>query len=337
MDSLTQLTLGAAVAVATLGRHSPHKTKLVAAGAILGTLPDLDVLLDYGDVVSNMVLHRAQSHAVFYQTLLAPLFAYLAAIFCRQRQYYWRWLLATWLIFISHSAIDAMTVYGTQLALPFNNQPYAVGSIFIIDPLYTLPLLFGVGLFLQRQHTPAGYRANMLGIALSSAYLLWTVAAQWQVSQIIKQALTAQQLNYQQLLVTPAPLNTLLWRIVVITEYGYAEGFYSLLDADNSLTLHHVATDPTLKARYQQLKSVQQLAAFSRGFYNLRQQNGQLLLTDLRMGQEGSYAFEFVIDSTSGMPLAQLPMRHNSETALPWLWRRALGQPLPSPYWPSDQ
>ncbi|GAB2906506.1 metal-dependent hydrolase [Rheinheimera gaetbuli] len=337
MDSLTQLTLGAAVAVATLGRQTPQKFKIAAAGAILGTLPDLDVLLDYGDVVSNMVLHRAQSHAFFYQTLLAPLLAFLAAIMCRQRQHYLRWLLATWLILISHSAIDAMTVYGTQLALPFNNSPYAVGSIFIIDPLYTLPLLLGVGFFLGSKNYAVAVRANFLGIALSSTYMLWTVVAQWQVSHIVRQDLAAQKLSYTKLLVTPAPLNTLLWRIVVMTEQGYAEGFYSLLDGNTAISWHSVATDKALALRYQHLKSVQQLAAFSRGFYSLRQQNDRLLLTDLRMGQEGSYAFEFIIDGQSGMPLAQLPMRHNSDIALPWLWRRALGQPLPSPYWPNGQ
>lgn len=337
MDSLTQLALGAAVAVATLGRQSQQKVKLVVAGAIIGTLPDLDVLLDYGDVVSNMVLHRAQSHAFFYQTLLAPLLAYLAAIICRQRQHYLRWLLATWLILVSHSVIDAMTVYGTQLALPFNKSPYAVGSIFIIDPLYTLPLLFGVGLFLGRNNHATAVRANLLGIMLSSFYMLWTVAAQWHVSHVARQDLAVQQLSYDKLLVTPAPLNTLLWRIVVMTEQGYAEGFYSLLDGDTAISWHNVATDRTLASRYQHLNSVQQLAAFSRGFYSLRQQNDHLLLTDLRMGQEGSYAFEFIVDGQSGMPLAQLPMRHNGDVALPWLWRRVLGQQLPSPYWPNDQ
>ena len=337
MDSLTQLTLGAAVAVATLPQTNSNKLKLAATGAVLATLPDLDVLLDYGDVVSNMVLHRAQSHAFFFQTLLAPLLAYLAAVVCRQRQYYWRWLLATWLILISHSAIDAMTVYGTQLALPFSNFPYAVGSIFIIDPLYTLPLLIGVGLYLRRQNYTAAYRANLWGLGLSSVYMLWTVVAQWQVSHIARQSLDAQQLSYQKMLVTPTPLNTLLWRIVVITDHGYAEGFYSLLDNETTIELHHVATDNTVPAHYQQLKAVQQLAAFSRGFYSLRQDNDALILTDLRMGQEGSYAFEFVIDSQSGLPLIQRPMRHNSELALPWLWRRTLGQPLPSPYWLNHQ
>ena len=197
--------------------------------------------------------------------------------------------------------------------------------------------MIGVGWYLRNQNYTAAYRANLWGLGLSSVYMLWTLAAQWHVSQIARQSLEAQQLSYQKILVTPAPLNTVLWRIVVITNHGYAEGFYSLLDNETAIALHHVATDNRVPAHYHQLKAVQQLAAFSRGFYSLRQDNEALILTDLRMGQEGSYAFEFVIDSQNGVPLAQRPMRNNSAMALPWLWHRTLGQPLSSPYWLNDQ
>ena len=49
---------------------------------------------------------------------------------------------------ITHPLLDATTVYGTQLWLPFTNHPVGVGSLFVIDPLYTLPLLVGVMLAL---------------------------------------------------------------------------------------------------------------------------------------------------------------------------------------------
>ncbi|WP_253952079.1 metal-dependent hydrolase, partial [Photobacterium sanctipauli] len=50
MDSVTQMVLGAAVAGFVAGRKcSP---KILLAGAALGTLPDLDVMLSYGDPVS---------------------------------------------------------------------------------------------------------------------------------------------------------------------------------------------------------------------------------------------------------------------------------------------
>ncbi|MDP2716318.1 metal-dependent hydrolase [Rheinheimera sp.] len=331
MDSLTQLTLGAAVAVVALGKLPGSKLKVALTGAVLGTLPDLDVIIDYGDVVSNMVLHRTESHALFYQTLLSPLLAWLAALCCKQQQYYRRWLLATWLILLTHTGIDAMTVYGTQFGLPFTNTPFAVGSIFIIDPLYTLPLLIGVSWFLFSGLT-RGYKANIAGLVLSSVYLLWSVAAQQHVSTIAARNAQQQLPGYQQMLVTPAPLNTLLWRIVLMTEQGYAEGFYSLLDDTEQISFTLVHQDNRLKQQYAALKPVQQLQWFSRGFYTLAQQGDKLLLTDLRMGQEGSYAFQFVLDPLNPTAVTQLPMRQDTARALPWLWQRMLGTALPSPY-----
>src|SRR3546814_5957147 len=69
MDSLTQAVLGAGIQGAMLGRY--HGRKALAAGALLATLPDLDVLIDYGDPVSGMINHRGFSHSVFILTALA--------------------------------------------------------------------------------------------------------------------------------------------------------------------------------------------------------------------------------------------------------------------------
>lgn len=334
MDSVTQLTLGAAVAVATLGRLPGSKLKVALTGAVLGTLPDLDVIIDYGDVVSNMVLHRTESHALFYQTLVSPLLAWLAALCCKQQQYYLRWLLATWLILITHTGIDAMTVYGTQFGLPFTNTPFAVGSMFIIDPLYTLPLLAGVGWFLLSGRK-RGYAANNAGLALSCGYLLWSFIAQQHVSTVAAENAQQQLPGYQQILVTPAPLNTVLWRIVVMTEQGYAEGFYSLFDDSNQIAFNLITQDNSLKQRYADVKAIQQLSWFSRGFYTLTLQGDTLLLTDLRMGQEGSYAFQFAIDPSDHARVTQLPMRRDASRILPWLWQRLRGVAIPPPYLPA--
>ena len=70
MDSLSQIGLGAAVAIATLGRRTAV-WKAALWGAVAGTLADLDVLIDHGDPIRNMVLHRAETHALFWLTLAA--------------------------------------------------------------------------------------------------------------------------------------------------------------------------------------------------------------------------------------------------------------------------
>lgn len=75
MDSLSQIALGAAVSIAVFRRRQPL-WQSAALGAVLGTLPDLDVLIQHGDPISDMTLHRTESHSLFYLTLLSPLLAW---------------------------------------------------------------------------------------------------------------------------------------------------------------------------------------------------------------------------------------------------------------------
>ena len=49
-----------------------------------------------------------------------------------------------WLCLVTHPLLDAFTVYGTQILLPFSDYPVGWSTLFIIDPLYTLPLVVGV-------------------------------------------------------------------------------------------------------------------------------------------------------------------------------------------------
>ena len=71
MDSLTQAVLGATVQTALLGRWQGRRAILY--GAALATLPDLDVVIDYGDAVKEMTYHRGFSHSLFVLTGLALL------------------------------------------------------------------------------------------------------------------------------------------------------------------------------------------------------------------------------------------------------------------------
>ena len=56
MDSVTQLALGASVAAVCVPAR--HRRRALMLGAALGTLPDLDVIIDYGNAVANFTLHR---------------------------------------------------------------------------------------------------------------------------------------------------------------------------------------------------------------------------------------------------------------------------------------
>ncbi len=335
MDSLSQIALGAAVGVATMGRRTAI-WKAALWGAVAGTLPDLDVFIDHGDPVRNMVLHRAETHSLFWLTLFSLPLAALVARLHGQWAIWRRWWLALWLVLVTHPLLDTMTVYGTQLALPFSDHPFGVGSVFIIDPLYTLPLLVGACWALAARGGTGGLRANAVGLVLSTGYLAWGVVAQQHVERIARDALARQGIAVEQLLVTPAPLNTLLWRVVAMSGASYHEGFYSLLDAEPTVHFDRFDRGQPLARELQDLASVRRIAGFSKGFYKFEQAGPQLLISDLRMGQEPGYTFRFVVaERHSPLQVLERPVQQSTrldlERGLPWLWRRMRGEPLPPP------
>ncbi len=331
MDSLSQLALGAAVGVAVMGRRTAS-WKAAAWGAVAGTLPDLDVFIDHGDPIRNMVLHRGETHALFWLTLFSLPFAAAVARLQAQWALWRRWWLALWLALVTHPLLDAMTVYGTQLGLPFTNHPYGVGSVFIIDPLYTLPLLLGTATTLATTRL----RPNLLGLALGTAYLGWGVAAQQHVSNVARSALTRQGIAAERVLVTPTAFNSIAWRVVVMQRERYLEGFYSLHARERSIASDRFERGAALEPQLQDVEGYRRIAAFSRGFYALRQDGTRLLITDLRMGQEPTYTFRFAIAEHASpiQPLGvaqQVGARPDLGRFLPWLWRRIGGDTAPPP------
>ncbi len=71
MDSLTQLTLGAAVGEAVAGKKLGNKAMLW--GALAGTIPDLDVITNFWmDDIEAMAFHRGISHSILF-SLVVPI------------------------------------------------------------------------------------------------------------------------------------------------------------------------------------------------------------------------------------------------------------------------
>jgi len=75
MDSVSQFALGAAIGEATLGGRLGRKAMLL--GGLLGTLPDLDVLVRYSDAVESFTYHRSWSHSLIVLSLISVPIAWL--------------------------------------------------------------------------------------------------------------------------------------------------------------------------------------------------------------------------------------------------------------------
>lgn len=367
MDSLTQFALGAAVGAATLG---PGRAARRGAlwGGLCGTLPDLDVFIDRGDPIRDMILHRTESHAIFYLTLASVPIAALIALIHRDRRVL-RWWVAVWLALVTHPLLDLMTVYGTQLGLPFTRTPYFVGSVFVIDPVVTVALLVGLAPVFVGMRT--AFRWNTVGLSIAVGYLALGVAIQAQIRAVAETALARLGVQPTALLVTPTPFNVVLWRIVAMTPDTWYEGSRSLLDR-GEITFVARPTGRPLLERHAGNEHIGRVAWFSHGFVDAAATPEGLRLRDLRMGFGDNYTFTFflprVLDrtapggdataapatgapatepatapaagapapggspaSTPAVDVVRSPRLLELRAGLPWLWHRILGAPSPFP------
>ncbi|MBW7471404.1 metal-dependent hydrolase [Marinobacter sp. M216] len=324
MDSITQVALGASIAGAVAGK-TLGRTALVV-GAMLGTLPDLDVVIDYGSAVSNFTQHRGFSHSVF---VLAPLAVLLAWLLWRWRpeQSFQRWLTLTGLVLITHPLLDCFTTYGTQLFWPLG-PPVALSSIFIIDPLYTLPLLVGCLAFLIR---PPARSAVVAGLVLSSLYLGWTLTAQQVITERIRPALARAGLHDPTLLIQPMPFNTVLWRATALTERQHVEIVTGFFDGDAPLKLQYFAREPELARAVADFPEAQRLEWFTRGLLDYNRDGDRITATDIRLGIPGAHPFTFVLarqgaDGVQPVRSVRTPRPELDPKALGILWARLTGE-----------
>lgn len=336
MDSLSQIVLGGAVAAAIV--PAQHRRAALLAGAALGTLPDLDSLpiaLLTDDPVALMTLHRGFSHSLLVLPWVAlALWAWFRARGGRVAESPVRWFWAILLALVTHPLLDAFTVYGTQLLWPLTPPPAMWSSLFIIDPLYTVWLLAAcIAAWVLRERRGA-QRALVAGLALSTAYVGWSLVAKAAVDREADRALAALGLADAPRFSVPMPLNTVLWRVVAMTPSGYVEGYRSLLD-DGPMHFRGHASDTEALAAARGIEAADRLAWFNRGFMRARVDDGTLVLSDLRMGSEPDYVFNFAV-AAGGPPWTaiaprqlQAPLAAGRDLGL--TWRRIHDEHVPMP------
>lgn len=305
MDSLTQFALGGVVAGAMLGPRIGARAAILAGGA-LGTLPDLDTFLPSADAVAAFTSHRGWSHSLIIQALVAPVFAEaLMRLFKPLRADRWRTWLAVYLVFATHALLDAMTVYGTKLFWPLYTEPVGVGSMFIIDPLYTLPLLIVVVWALFRKGWPDRLARWTKGaLAVSTAYLVVATGFQQVIQQRATDLLAANGATPDRILAIPTPFNILYWKAIAIDGDRYLNLYLPLAGGRDDVRIYEYPRRADLAACLQTNPAHQDLAAFSKGFYSMHVENGAVVQSDLRMGLTPQYVFRFAIaDAVTGEPL----------------------------------
>ncbi|MCM4167065.1 hypothetical protein KCTC52924_00742 [Arenibacter antarcticus] len=332
MDSLTQIVLGAAVGEAVLGRKVGNKAMLY--GAIAGTIPDLDILANYfTDTVTAIEWHRGFSHSIFFSLLFAPVFGWMIHALERKQPATWKdWTrLMFWGLF-THPILDAFTTWGTQIFWPFNYK-VAFQSIFVIDPLYTIPfLVFLVLAMMQKRESPKRARYNRLGLIVSTAYLGVTLLLKGVAYIKITQGLEDQGIDYQKMAVRPSPFNTILWSANIDVGDAYLIGNYSFFD-QQPIQFSRYPKNHQLLGDLAANDKVLRLENITGGWFTIVENNGELFFNDLRFGlmsletEEERFAFNYKLIPTKGdLIVEETPkLQRDAKRLLSALWVRIWG------------
>lgn len=345
MDSVTQAALGAGIAGALMGPR--YGRKAIIAGAALATLPDLDVLIDYGHPLAQMINHRGFSHSLFVLTALALFLGWLARRYKLHKdgQGYGRLMLTIWLILITHPLLDAFTSYGTQIWWPLRPTPASWSSVFIIDPFYTAPLLAGVLIALLVGPQKAMSRALGVLLLVGAGYLLASQVAKHWAEQRVHNMLAMQGREPVAMFSVPQPFNIVLWRVVARMEDGnYVEAVTGMLD-DREPEFIEFPSNAALGQALQPREDLEGLRWFTGDWLRYDNIGGRLVVSDLRMGiGTGHYSFRFLVgeqDAGTGQWRAVTPEYWQAgpasrdmaalKTTLKRVWET--GSPLPLAMW----
>ena len=291
MDSLTQATLGAAVGEAVLGKKIGNKATVI--GAIIGTVPDLDVLLvPFFNEFQKISLHRGYSHSILFCLLGALLFTYgLSKIKWTKELSFPKLWLFSFLALFTHVLLDAFTSYGTQLFLPFTDWRVSFDSISIIDPFYTVPLLLGVlgSVFWYEKQSKKRSVPNTIGLIIGSLYLLFTLANKQHIEQVFYNQLEEQNIPSFRLLTVPVKVGNAVWYGVAKDKTNLHIGKYSMLEK-NKIEFHTFpVNDHLLDGLGGQL--VDRMKWFAQGFYTVAEKDGKIRVYNMQCDMQGVREF----------------------------------------------
>jgi len=233
VDLVTHAVLGAAIGEWMLGKRLGNRA--LAWGALLAMLPDADLLLTpFMNTAAALWWHRGPSHSLLAAGLaswaLAP---WLAKLWKKEKV---SRMTAGWLVcaaWCSHLLIDCFTMYGTAVLWPFSGKPVGFNFLFIIDIVFTLPLLVTVvwmAFLRTKKQAPKRRRLNAWGLGIAAAYALLAVGMKFVASAGFDADLARRHVTYLRRMEAPTPLNILLWRSVVDKGDAFWVGYRTVFE-----------------------------------------------------------------------------------------------------------
>ena len=335
MDSVTHIVTGAALGELLLGKKAGNKALLW--GAIAGSFPDIDAAFApfYDSVVDELVYHRGFTHSIIFSLVISALAGIgLYKINSKTPVSAFMWGGMFFINMIVHILLDCFTTWGTQIFWPHPAR-IEIKNIFVIDPLFTLPLLITViWLMFYRPGTTTRKKLNRAGLMIAGIYMALTFVNKAVVSRIFQDQMQLQGIEFIRYETKPAPLQNILWSVTAEAEDGFYIGYYSHLDSEPDTPYYYFPKNHDLLQRVLYAENVQRLVRVTDQYFTVENKGDSLLFNDLRFGQnngwynsEGNFIFSYFIikDGNEVLVKKQENSFDNAGASLKKLWERIKG------------
>ncbi len=290
MDPISQASFGASLSQSFANNGSKQAIALLI-GAFAGMAPDLDILISSEeDPILFLEFHRQFTHSLVFIPFGALICALVFYPLIHSQWVQGRWptmklsfaqiYLFSFLGYATHGLLDACTSYGTQLFWPFSNERFAWNIVSIVDPLFTLPILFFITLAVYRKNVRYAQIAFIYAVVFLSLGLVQYQRAEQAVFALAKQR--GQQVERVHL--KPSFANRHVWKMIYEYDGRYYVDAVKLLwntkyIMGTSIQKLNIQRDfPWLPAESQQAKDIERFRWFSDGFLAVSTRNPNMIM-----------------------------------------------------------
>ncbi|MAT54100.1 MAG: hypothetical protein CMN32_06430 [Saprospirales bacterium] len=336
MDILTHIVIGASSSVVLFEDQLGKRTALV--GGLAALVPDVDTLLTlFYDQADSLLLHRGLSHSIFFILFLSASTSILLRL--RNNSNPIRWGMVVFVALTSHVLLDVMTSYGTRILHPFSDSQFSIGNINVVDPVFTVPALMGLLLYLFSKKAPSKRKiANLTGLGISLIYAMLTLFNYLHVKHLFIDTFARANIVPERVVVIPSSAGSFYWHGIAVTSAGWVVGDYSVFDKDNNISLVSYQSDNSLLNSFD-TDIMEKVMRYVDGVFLTREEEGKVrvyhLKCHLTQGYEldpsPSTAFIELSKSDEGRTILESKMmvtKTHDKQLFTSRWKRVFGHKL---------
>ena len=164
------------------------------------------------------------------------------------------------------------------------------------EPIYTSILLLGILFHLFKSKIKVNSKGLKYSLILSSCYLLVGIISKNHAYYHFKAQLEIDQIDFEDILVSPTPLNIFLWHGIAKQKDGYQLATYSIFDRKKPIEYQFVKSENDIIPEVEKNRLIKYYLDYTQGYPLIeRAENGDVKIYAIKYGPINYYGTpEFV-------------------------------------------